>query len=205
MKTLLTVLLERAIRRYLQLDPDSLHHMAQLTGKVIQVEMIEPDITLFLLPYAGGIRVRSRYEHRADAIIRGSLFALLCASAVSRDEALALRDRIQLSGDIELAQTFTRIIRDISADWEEPLARFIGDSLAHQVGNAVRGVNRWRKNTTSQLSTNFSDYLQEGLRILPPRAEVEEFYSAVFRLRHDVERLAAKIAILLEQEEASTS
>lgn len=194
MKTLFTTLIERALRRYLQLDPDTLNHMAALTGKVIKVEITEPNISMFLFPDAKGISVRSQCEQEADACIRGSLFILLYASS-SSEEAVKLRNEIELSGDIELAHKFSQILQQRHVDWEEPLSRWIGDTAAHKLGNIVRSANRWRRQASNNLCENVTEYLQEGLSIVPAREEVEDFFSDIYQLRDDVERLAAKLQL----------
>lgn len=199
MKTLFTALMEKALRKYLQLDPDTLAHMAELTGKVIKVEITEPNICVYLFPDATGIRIRGVYDGEADASIKGSLFVLVYAS-VSSEETIKLRNEIELGGDVELAHKFSQILQQRHVDWEEPLSRWVGDFAAHKIGNAVRGANKWRKQVSGSLRENLTEYLQEALAVVPPREEVEDFFADIYRLRNDIERLAANIQ--LQQEEA---
>lgn len=195
MKTLFTALLEKALKKYLQMDPDTLVHLEKLSGKVIKVTFTELNSSLFLLPDATGIRVRAIFDGVPDAEIKGSVFVLLYAS--NSDDAANLRNQIELSGDIELAQKFSQILQQRHVDWEEPLSKFIGDIAAHKVGNFVRGVKQWGQQTTQHLQENLSNYLTEELGMLPPREEIEDFFSDLYQLRHDVDRFQAKLDLLL--------
>lgn len=197
MKTLLTALLEKALRKYLQMDPDTLKHMAKLSGKVIKVEVTEPTLELYLHPDATGIHISASCDQPVDACIKGSFITLLAASKNGEDQARTQR-QIQLEGDVELAHKFSQILQQRQVDWQEPLSRWIGDTAAHKLGNFVRDANEWRKNASENLRENVTDYLQESLRVLPPREEVEDFFADIYRLRNDVERLAAKIKLQQE-------
>ena len=197
MKTLFTALLEKALSKYLQMDPDLLRHMAGLSGKVIKVEITEPNIEFFLYPDASGIRISSVCDQPVDACIKGPFFVLLAASR-GGEELASTQRQIQLEGDIDLAHKFSQILQHRHIDWEEPLARWIGDTAAHKIGNVVRDANEWRKNVSGNIRENITDYLQESLRVLPPREEVEDLFADIYRLRNDVERLAAKIKLQQE-------
>lgn len=194
MKTLFTALLEKALRKYLQMDPDTLNHLGKLSGKVIKVTFTELDSSLFLLPDANGIRVRAVFDGLPDAEIKGSVFVLLYAS--TSEDAAELRNRIELSGDIELAQKFSQILQQRHVDWEEPLSKFIGDIGAHKVGNFVRGIKQWGQHAKDRLQENLSNYLTEELGMFPPREELEDFFYDIYELRNDVERFQAKLDLL---------
>jgi ubiquinone biosynthesis protein UbiJ len=79
---------------------------------------------------------------------------------------------------------------------EEELSRVIGDVAAHQVGNAARAFLEFGRRAAGTLAQNVAEYLQEEGRDVPARTEAEEFNVEVDRLRDDVERLEARLALL---------
>jgi ubiquinone biosynthesis protein UbiJ len=81
-------------------------------------------------------------------------------------------------------------------DLEEEVARWLGDVLAHALGSAVRGFGAWLGRAGAALRMNTAEYLQEESRAMPAPLEAQAFYADVERLRDDVERAAARLALL---------
>jgi ubiquinone biosynthesis protein UbiJ len=110
-----------------------------------------------------------------------------------RKEDQLFSGEVQVTGDTHLAQKFGDIVGGLDVDWEEQLSLLVGDGLAHEAGSRVRAAGRWGRRTGNTLAENVKEYLQEEIRLLPGRYEVQGFLTDVDRLRDDVERLAARI------------
>ncbi|MCB1155828.1 sterol-binding protein, partial [bacterium] len=96
------------------------------------------------------------------------------------------------------------ILDDMDIDWEEMLSRYTGDIVAHQLGNLVRGANRWLSRSAGVIEQDLGEYLQEEARSLPPRLEVQDWMNEVDAARSDLDRLEARIkriAVLLETQD----
>jgi ubiquinone biosynthesis protein UbiJ len=117
--------------------------------------------------------------------------AALLQAALRRDEVPP--KGIEINGDAETAQIFSRLLKQADLDWEELLSQHIGDVAAHQIGNLVRGGLRWGRDAFDRVSRDLADYLQFEISVLPQRHEVETFLTDVDRLRDDVERFAARV------------
>lgn len=189
MPTIVTASLETAINTYLGMDPHTLNKCRDLAGKVVKVEIGGMGLTLFVLPKAGGIQLLQHYEGIPDAVISGSPFALFKASLTDTE---AMQD-ISITGDVELGQRFHRLLRDMDIDWEEHISKITGDVIAHQLGNIARAAKRFCANTRDSMQANISEFLHEEARHLPPREELEDFYSDVSQTRNDVDRIAQRI------------
>jgi ubiquinone biosynthesis accessory factor UbiJ len=100
---------------------------------------------------------------------------------------------MQINGDAETAQVFSRLLKQADLDWEELLSRYTCDAAAHQIGNLFRGLRAWGRDAAGRVSRDFAEYLQYETRDLPPRPEVEAFLNGVDRLRDDAERLEARL------------
>ncbi len=73
MASLLSTMLERAIGKYLALDPEGLQAFSTLEGKVIAVELQGINQTLFVFPAGDGIRVADQYEGEPDTWLSGRI------------------------------------------------------------------------------------------------------------------------------------
>lgn len=164
--------------------------LQQLDGKVISLELKEFPLKFFFLPHADRIAVHGDYHGKSDMTVRAPTAALLQA-ALRRDDIPP--KGIEISGDAETAQIFSRLLKRADLDWEELLSQQVGDVAAHRIGNFVRGALRWSRDAFDRVSRDLADYLQFETGVLPQRHEVDAFLSGVDRLRDDVERFAARV------------
>lgn len=164
--------------------------LKRLDGKVIEFKVIGLPLTLHFLPQSERLTVASDYHGEPDIRITAPAGGLI-AAALKGDDAVPRG--MEISGDAETAQLFSRLLKQSDPDWEEVLSRYIGDIPARQVGNTLRAIARWGKDAGGRLGQDLADYLHYETRAVPPRHEVEEFLSGVDRLRDDAERLAARL------------
>ncbi|HEX2667152.1 MAG TPA: SCP2 sterol-binding domain-containing protein [Gammaproteobacteria bacterium] len=182
---------EKALETSLQGSRAARADLAKLEGKAIRLELIGLPLTLHFLPQGGRMTVAADYHGTADITVRARA-ASLAAAALKRDGE-AIPKGMTISGEAETAQVFSRLLKNADLDWEELLARRIGDVAARQVGNAVRGFLGWGRDAGRRLGQDVADYLHYESRELPPRHEVEGFLAGVDRLRDDAERLTARV------------
>lgn len=164
--------------------------LRHLEGKVVGFELTGLPVKLWFLPQPGRLTVAAAYHGPADIQVSAPA-ASLFAAALKRDDAPPRG--MQINGDAETAQVFSRLLRRADLDWEELLSRYTGDVAAHQIGNAIRDLGRWGRDAASRLAQDVAEYLQYESRDLPPRREVEAFITEVDRLRDDTERLEARL------------
>ena len=165
--------------------------LARLEGKVVKLELVGLPLELYFLAQDAKMTVASDYHGEAQVSVRVPAASLL-VTALRRDPE-AVPKGMQMNGEAETAQVFSRLLRNADLDWEELLARRIGDVAAHQVGNAVRGFMKWGQDSGARLGQDLADYLRYESRDLPPRHEVQGFVSDVDRLRDDAERFDARL------------
>jgi ubiquinone biosynthesis protein UbiJ len=184
---------EQLLNQALSMDAEALACLAHLHGRVIKLELIGLDYALFFIPDLHGIQVYPEIEGEADCIIRGTPLELAKMRSNRESADQLFSGAVEIVGDSVIAQKFGETLSRLDIDWEEQLSRLTGDVIAHEAGKAVRGVFKWAANVRTTAGLNLREYLQEELRLLPCRAEIEPFLQEVDRLRDDVERSAARI------------
>ena len=168
--------------------------LARLAGTSFAVRVEGLGITAVLRSDGERLRVDSDAEG-ATAALRAApldLLRLVNADGVSGVK----RTRADLSGDLEVAERYARMLKLARPDLEEEVAKWLGDLPAHALGEAVRGVRAWLARAGAALRMNAAEYLQEESRAMPAPLEAQAFYGDVERLRDDVERAAARLARL---------
>ncbi len=191
------LILESVINRYLALDPEMLGKLAEFDGKVIKLEMTGINKTLYMLPNEGGIQVLAEYDGDADTVLRGTPISLFKMGLVSNAANLLLKGEVEISGDTRLGHRFKNVFSQMDIDWSEPLAGLLGDSLSYQLQQTGSKLGRWGKQSVKSVSSSFSEYLQEESRDVVTETELEIFNENVDRLRNDVDRLQAKIDLII--------
>jgi len=187
----LELLLERVVNPALRLDPDAVRRLAALEGKSILLEVVGADapLRLYVLPAADGLRLRRDYDRLPDVTISGTpavfLRQLLRGPTVSGE--------LVVRGDIELGQRFQRILASAAPDWEEGLARLVGDVPARQLARAAGALRDWVQQSLRTLGLDAAEYLQEEAFVLAKRERIERFLREVDRLREDVDRLEQRL------------
>ena len=130
-----------------------------------------------------------------DADISGSLLSL-AALAGSHPEEVIQRGDVTIRGDAEVAQKFRELAMLLRPDVEEELSRLIGDTPAHQALRLVRMATGFGRRAAQTGVRNVAEYLAHERGDLVPRAEAEDFYRGVERLREDLDRLETRAQLM---------
>lgn len=111
----------------------------------------------------------------------------------------AVLGRVKVSGAADLAETLGFVFRHLRWDGEADLARLLGDIPARRLSLWATMAWRWQQDAGRRLLANGAEYLVEERGMVPSRQAVQEFGSAVDRLRDDLARLEKRLQRLGEQ------
>lgn len=183
----------QAINRYLQLDPATLTRLQELDGRSILMIILPFQWNLQLSVTKEGIKLsEAPDDYTADTIISGTPLQLFSVAASSENRHRFFAEDLKITGDAATGQKIIELFDTIEIDWEEKLARVIGDIPAVQMSKWVRKINHWFKETEQALSENISEYLHEESKLLPAPAELQDYYNDIDNLRMDVDRFEAR-------------
>jgi len=201
---MLTQAIENLLNRNLPRSPRARELASSLVGKRVRVEARGLGWVLIVESLNTSIRLtrESMEGQPPDADISGSLLNL-AALAGSHPEEVIQRGDVTIRGDAEVAQKFRELAMLLKPDVEEELSRLIGDTPAHQALRLVRLATGFGRRAAKTGVRNVAEYLAHERGDLVPRAEAEDFYRGVERLREDLDRIDAR-ARLLENADAET-
>lgn len=189
-----------AINHALSLDESMPTKLAALNDKVIEIIVAPLNVNFFIYFKEGTLQLLDHYEGAADTIIHSNPLGLIRLSFLPASKARSLfNDKIRISGDIELGLAVKKLFDEIDIDWEGHLAHFTGDVIAYQLGSMVRRGIQFKRELSQSLHSNLTDYMQDELRLLPSREEVNHFFDDIDHLVLDVDRLSAQINLLDNQ------
>ena len=101
--------------------------------------------------------------------------------------------KINIEGDIELANKISQVLRKIEWDLEEDLAKYIGDIPAIRTTKALKKIKNTTKENIKTLTSSLIEYWQEENKILAKARDVEMFNKKIDTIVEDTERVEARI------------
>lgn len=193
---MLTQSIENLLNRNLPRSPRASELAAALRGKAVRIAARGLGWVVFVESLGTSLRLsKTRAGDTGDAEISGSLMNL-AALAGPHPEEVIRRGDVSIRGDAEIAQRFRELAMLLKPDVEEELSKLIGDTPAHQALRFVRGLAGAGRRAARTQVRNVAEYLAHESRDLVPRAEAEDFYRGVERLREDLDRLDARARLL---------
>ena len=194
---MLTQAIENLLNRNLPRSPRARELCEALKGKTVRIEARGLGWILDCESLGSSVRLRKAAgeDLPRDAEISGSLMSL-AALAGSHPEEVIQRGDVTIRGDAEIAQKFRELAMLLRPDVEEELSRIIGDSPAHQALRLARKALGFGRRAAATSVRNMAEYLAHERGDLVPRAEAEDFYRGVERLREDLDRLDARARLI---------
>ena len=192
-KPLLMSALETALNKYLALDQNRGVFLAPLAGKVIAVTITPFNETIYLCPTADSIQLLDQFPDQPDTCLTGSVVALGLMGLSSKPMRSIFSGEVKIEGDMDTGRQFQELFAQLDINLEQLLARYAGDTVAHNISQFFRAGQDWSKESIETFRLNASEFLQEETRDLPAGPEVDIFYAQVDELRTDFDRLQSRI------------
>jgi ubiquinone biosynthesis protein UbiJ len=186
--------LERLLNRNITGNGQAQSLARALEGKSLEVRVLPTPVRVRLAAAGGSVTVTAGGEPAADAVIEGTPLALAALAAPGGDERVRSVG-LRIEGDAEVAQAFRRLLEAARPDLEEELSRLTGDVVAHHAANLARQAIGFARKAADTFAQNVGEYLTEESRDLPSRPELATFLEGVDRLREQVDRFEARLAI----------
>jgi ubiquinone biosynthesis protein UbiJ len=101
-----------------------------------------------------------------------------------------------IEGDAAFGATLRLLAQNLRWDFEEDLARVVGDIAAHRAAGALRAAAAWPREAAERLAQSSVEYATEESRALPPRNEFEAWRAEIDRVAAAAESLEQRIAQL---------
>ncbi len=187
---------ERLLNRNLPQSPRARALCAELANK--RIALLVEGFAQRLVLGSDGERLSLARTGSADAEFHGTPINLL-ALAGPDAEAVIRRGDVRVEGNAELAQRFRELLHLLRPDVEEEMSQLVGDAAAHRLGKVAAGLLDFGRRAASTGARNVAEYFAHERADLVPRAEADAFFADVDHAREDVDRLAARIALLSPQ------
>lgn len=198
MRNIFLTFIQSALNRYLALDPESKDYLMALPNSVLKIQLQGLDLDFYLIIAPPDIKISTDYLDAPDTIIRGTPISLLRMTFAS-DRKQFFAEDISIEGDLELGQQIIDLFDKLEIDWEECLAKKLGDAPAYHLNRAVTHLQKSVGNIINLFGKNVTEYIHEEKEWLPQKERLQDFFNEVDTLRMDTDRLVVKLKHLQQQ------
>lgn len=196
MKSPTALLLDKAINRAIEYDPNALKALKPHIGKRVAIDIQPLGPRLHLHITETGIEVTGAQETKADTTISGKPTALF---AMASNQHIAGLDQVDINGDAGLGQFMADFLKNLNPDHEQALCDLFGETPGYHLSQVLTKVRQQGQQFGTSLKRNIHDFLVHEDRSLIAPAEMEQFLDDVDDLQADVVRLERHIKQLKSQ------
>lgn len=201
---MLLTLINNAMQKYLDSDPEIASKLSQFEDKYLLLKLTDINKCFVVIPSPSKITVREFSENCDEegtqdftTKIESNIISLMRLGLGGDYQSMLNKGTLTMEGDVEFANQLFAIFKEIDIDWEEVTSKYVGDSIAYQLGLFASKVKNYSSRSADNFRLDISEYLQEESRILPTRVEIDRFMSDVDHLDADVQRLEARVLRLI--------
>ena len=195
----LSALLETVINQFLRYNLHGTKALKPLSGKTLTVKLAEIPFPLSFTISHEKIHVTTSDEHN-DCCIITSISTLIELNKEQQLTDLIKNDKLDIQGDLKVAQRFSEIAQTLDIDWQSELAKRIGDIPAYKLGELGRQLVKKLNFASQQIQADASEWLVHEKRLMVTAAEISYFSDDVEQLAKKAHVLSQRIEQLINQQ-----
>ncbi|WP_171022309.1 ubiquinone biosynthesis accessory factor UbiJ [Thalassotalea litorea] len=188
--------LEKVINTALSLDPKQATALGKMEQQALTLQLQELPFVLSFLVSQGQVMVMScRIEHSCYLATELSTLPKLTKPQLLPE--LIKQGLIEIEGDIQQAQSFANLGQSLDIDWQQQLAKHLGDIPTHYLTRLFSRVRNKARFAQRQIEQDSSEYLLYEQPVLVNQAVVEHFNGQVTQLASDTKAIEQRISHLI--------
>jgi ubiquinone biosynthesis protein UbiJ len=187
----------RGINHVLSSEPWATAELARHASKTILLKLPVGELRFEITP--AGLLLVSEDSDTSSLILEISAKALgeLAGSASTlREQAFKA---VKITGDADLAQLLGRLVGQVRWEYEEDLARLVGDAPANFAVRQGKKFASASKSAASDLLSNIVEYVSEERKVLLNKRDFIVRKNELNELRDAVDRMEKRIQILVQK------
>jgi ubiquinone biosynthesis protein UbiJ len=184
----------RGVNHVLASEPWAMAELSPHVGKSISLNLPMGQMAVEITPQ-GKIAALDSTD-QASLLLEVSaqaLSGLLASSGNLRDKAFKA---VKISGDADLAQLIGRLVSQVRWEYEEDLAKWVGDAPANFAVRQAKTMVKAGQAATKDFLQNVVEYVSEERKILLNKRDFMIRKNELNELRDSVDRIEKRIALL---------
>lgn len=192
---------ETLINKVLSLDEGSVQRLRPMAGKQLKVTLTDIN-QQFTLAFSDRVDVLDS-DNEPDCHIQVAVSVLPQLQDSSQLTQLIREQKLNVIGDMHLAQQVSDLFKQLDIDWQEHLSRYTGDVLAYKTARLFGSGKQHLSQQWQQFRQQTRDAVVEEKRLAVPTLALLHFSQQVDDLAQGTEKLAERVQALIDKQELS--
>ena len=184
----------RGINHVLEAEPWALAELAKHAGKTILLRLPVGDLAFEIT--SPGLLKALQGLNQPSLSLEVSAKALSDLAATSGNLREQAFKAVKITGDADLAQLIGRLAGQLRWEYEEDLARLVGDAPANFAVRQGKKLVAASRSAAADLLDNVVEYVSEERKVLLNKRDFLVQKSALNDLRESVDRIEKRIQLL---------
>ena len=191
-------LVERILNQALKLDPNVAQKLNTVKQQRLLVEVRDWQQTIHVVFADEKLHLYAAdNSDYSDCMISADIDTLVALKNPAMLTQLIRQDKLDLQGDLNIAQAYSGAFSGLDIDWPEQLSSYIGDAPAQQLYLHFMSLKRHGSKINAQLSTTLTSLFQDELAITIHPLELAQFKQQNRELKGQVAAIEQRINTLL--------
>ena len=195
--------LEFAINHALALNINGAGVLHILEQKTLTILLTELGFPLSFSINDNKILVTSLTQ-RSDCTINTSVKTLLELKQEQQITELIKQEKLDVQGDIKVAQQFANIAESLEIDWQSEIAKHIGDIPTYKLSQLGKKIAKRLNFASQQIQADASEWLVHEKRLVVTSSQIDNFSQQVTEISKQTDTVSARIQRLTQKINTST-
>ena len=195
--------LEKILNKALSLNIHGSHELAPLEQKTFTIYLAELAFPLSFSINQQAILVTTLTE-RSDCQLKTSISSLVELQKEQQLTELIKQGKLDILGDIKVAQQFAIVFEKLSIDWQSELAKQIGDIPTYKLSQFSLWLNNKIKFAADQIQADASEWLVHEKRLVVTKSQIELFNQQVTDVAEKVVNIEQRMTGLMAKVMSTT-
>ncbi|KID55363.1 ubiquinone carrier protein [Pseudoalteromonas luteoviolacea] len=196
--SVLTAMAEQAVNRLLTLEPSLANDLQGAAHKVLALTLTDLNLSCALHYNGEYCFVYGHYHDDADCHITTSLDCLSELKDPSQLTRLIRSGKLDLDGDLHLAQLYSKAFANLNIDWAEHLSRYLGDAGAQHLVQQAKQCNARTQQHKKSYQQVLTQLCQDELNVTIHPLEMQQFKAQTRALSSQLAALEQRINALTD-------
>lgn len=198
LQQVLCAAIEKVVNKTLSMNINDNNQLALLEQKTLAVKLSELGFPLCFSVHHEKILVTKLLD-RADCTITSSINTLKTLQKEQQLTELIKQNRLDIEGDLKIAQQFASLAEQLDIDWQSELAKHIGDVPTYKLGQAAKSIGKKIAFAAEQIQADASEWLIHEQRLAVTKSQLDDFNQQVHTTSKTLNSLEQRIELLKQQ------
>lgn len=198
LQQLVCATIEKIANKALLMNVQGTQALESLNLKTLTLYLSELGFPLSITFQSNSVMVTS-LESSSDCSIHTSMSTLKTLQKEQQLTELIKQEKLDLQGDIKIAQQVATIAEHLHIDWESEISAHIGDYATHKLKVLSQSITQKVKFAQQQISADSTEWLLHESKLIVSKAEINDFTTQVEDVSQKAQALSQRIDKLMIQ------